>query len=572
MESLGKTSEWVTRPLIEVATLQRGYDLPIQDRTGGLHPIFAANGTVGFHGSSKCKGPGVVTGRSGTIGKVHFVKTDFWPLNTSLYVKNFHGNDPRWVYYMLQSFGLESYSQGAGVPTLNRNLVHGEPVKVPPLPEQRRIAAILDQAETLRTQRRTALSLLDTLTQSIFLDMFGDPVTNDRSWPSARIVDFVADFESGKSLVADDEDDSTSQFRVLKVSAVTSLEYKPEQSKAVPSDYNPPESHIVRAGDLLFSRANTTELIGATALVNQTPDNLLLPDKLWRFVWHKTPRTEPLYVRHLFQQPKFRQEIGQRASGTSGSMKNITQDKVLSIQVGHPPLPFQQTFATRIAAIEALKSTHRAALAQLDALFASLQHRAFSGELTRSAVATVQASPTAAVRSFNDMLQLDPEKGLEALIYVGKRTPKQDLYKALKTVYLADRHHLEHHGCFIYGETYNALPMGPVPQAAYEATKRLNQRVMFSPFDDDQLHAALRCNGDKLITLREADFSKLSETERKSLDRAISYFADMSFEQVKTASHDSAYDKTPANAPIAMQDLIASLPQKAQQQFFGGHN
>ena len=211
--------------------------------------------------------------------------------------------------------------------------------------------------------------------------MFGDPVTNDRSWPSARIVDFVADFESGKSLVADDEDDSTSQFRVLKVSAVTSLEYKPEQSKAVPSDYNPPESHIVRAGDLLFSRANTTELIGATALVNQTPDNLLLPDKLWRFVWHKTPRTEPLYVRHLFQQPKFRQEIGQRASGTSGSMKNITQDKVLSIQVGHPPLSLQQTFATRIAAIEALKSTHRTALAQLDELFASLQHQAFSGAL-----------------------------------------------------------------------------------------------------------------------------------------------------------------------------------------------
>jgi type I restriction enzyme, S subunit len=381
MEALVKTSEWVTRPLIEVATLQRGYDLPIQDRTDGLHPIFAANGTVGFHGSSKCKGPGVVTGRSGTIGKVHFVKTDFWPLNTSLYVKNFHGNDPKWVYYMLQSFGLASYSQGAGVPTLNRNLVHGEPVKVPPLPEQRRIAAILDQAETLRTQRRTALALLDTLTQSIFLAMFGDPVTNGSSWPLMRISDFVANFESGKSLVADDEDDSTSQYRVLKVSAVTSLEYKPEQSKAVPSDYNPPVSHIVRAGDLLFSRANTTELIGATALVNQTPDNLLLPDKLWRFVWHKTPRTEPLYVRHLFQQPKFRQEIGQRASGTSGSMKNITQDKVLSIQVGHPPIPLQQTFATRIAAIEALKSTHRTALAQLDALFASLQHRAFSGTL-----------------------------------------------------------------------------------------------------------------------------------------------------------------------------------------------
>lgn len=254
-------------------------------------------------------------------------------------------------------------------------------IPLPPLPEQRRIAAILDQAETLRTQRRAALAQLDSLTQSLFLDMFGDPVTNERGWPRARIDSFVAGFESGKSLVADDEDDASSTFRVLKVSAVTSLEYKPEQSKAVPSDYKPPISHIVRAGDLLFSRANTTELIGATAFVEQTPDNLLLPDKLWRFVWHKPSRTAPLYVRHLFRQPKFRHEIGQRASGTSGSMKNISQDKVLSIEVGHPPLPLQQTFATRVQAIEALKAQHRAALAEADALFASLQQRAFAGTL-----------------------------------------------------------------------------------------------------------------------------------------------------------------------------------------------
>ncbi len=171
-------------------------------------------------------------------------------------------------------------------------------ISYPLLPEQRRIAAILDQAETLRTQRRTALALLDSLTQSLFLDMFGDPVANDRGWPKVTVNDFVAGFESGKSLVADDEEDSASKYRVLKVSAVTSLEYKPEQSKAVPADYAPPQSHIVRAGDLLFSRANTSELIGATAYVEATPDNLLLPDKLWRFVWHAPSKAAPLYVMH----------------------------------------------------------------------------------------------------------------------------------------------------------------------------------------------------------------------------------------------------------------------------------
>ena len=289
--------------------------------------------------------------------------------------------DSRFLYHYLKTVDFYALAPATTVPALRKSELDGIRVPFFPLEEQRRIAAILDQAETLRTQRRTALALLDSLTQSLFLEMFGDPVANDRGWPKVTVSDFVAGFESGKSLVADDEEDSASKYRVLKVSAVTSLEYKPEQSKAVPPDYAPPQSHIVRAGDLLFSRANTSELIGATAYVESTPDNLLLPDKLWRFVWHAPSQAAPLYVMHLFRQPKFRQEIGQRASGTSGSMKNISQEKVLSIQVGNPPLPLQQTFATRIAAIEALKATHRRALAALDELFASLQQRAFTGAL-----------------------------------------------------------------------------------------------------------------------------------------------------------------------------------------------
>lgn len=289
----------------------------------------------------------------------------------------------RYVYHALSSQvpSLISMGVGGAQPNINQGIIKSLAIPLPTKPEQRRIAAILDQADALRAKRREALAQLDSLTQSIFIEMFGDPVANDRVWPFVAVSDFVAGFESGKSIVADDEDESESPFRVLKISAVTSLEYKPEHSKAVPSDYTPPASHIVRKGDLLFSRANTTELIGATAYVNETPDNLLLPDKLWRFVWFEKPRAAPLYVRHLFQQVKFRQEIGQRASGTSGSMQNISQPKVLSIRVGNPPLALQQTFATRIQSVEALKITHKAALQELDRLFASLQHRAFSGEL-----------------------------------------------------------------------------------------------------------------------------------------------------------------------------------------------
>ena len=276
---------------------------------------------------------------------------------------------------------LSLISGGAIMPGINVGRLKQLEVVMPPLAEQRHIAAVLDRAEALRAKRRAALAELDSLTQSLFLDLFGDPVANERKWPVRAVNDFVAGFESGKSIVGDDEADTTSPYRVLKVSAVTSLEFRPDQSKAMPPLYVPPQSHIVRPGDLLFSRANTAELIGATAYVSATPPNLLLPDKLWRFVWHDQPKADPHFVRFLFQQPKFRQEIGQRASGTSGSMKNISQDKVLTIKVGLPPIKLQREFARRVSAVEKLKTAHRASLAELDALFATLQHRAFRGEL-----------------------------------------------------------------------------------------------------------------------------------------------------------------------------------------------
>jgi type I restriction enzyme S subunit len=293
--------------------------------------------------------------------------------------------EPRYLlHFMRQSWirvaGERRMTGSGGQRRVPENFLAKLEIPLPPLAEQRRIAEVLDRAEVLRAKRRAALAELDSLTQSLFLDLFGDPVTNPK-WPEVMVSDFVAGFESGKSIVADDEDDTTSPYRVLKVSAVTSLEFRPEQSKAMPPDYSPPPSHFVRTGDLLFSRANTAELIGATAYVASTPANLLLPDKLWRFVWHKTPKADPHFVRFLFQQPKFRREIGQRASGTSGSMKNISQEKVLTIKVGLPPIALQQEFARRVGAVETLKAAQRTALAEQDALFATLQHRAFKGEL-----------------------------------------------------------------------------------------------------------------------------------------------------------------------------------------------
>jgi len=120
-------------------TLQRGFDLPFHQRQSGEFDIISSNGFAEKHSEFKVKGEGVITGRSGTIGKVFYTKDNFWPLNTTLWVKDFKGNSPKFVYYFLQQFKLEQYQTGTGVPTLNRNFLDEIEFDLPDLATQQHI-------------------------------------------------------------------------------------------------------------------------------------------------------------------------------------------------------------------------------------------------------------------------------------------------------------------------------------------------------------------------------------------------------------------------------------------------
>ena len=113
--------DWEVKRLGDIATLQRGYDLPYRFRKPGPFPIVTSSGIEDAHDEARVKGPGVVTGRYGTIGKVFWVQGDFWPLNTTLYVRNFHGNDRLFISYLLCTIDFHTHSGKSGVPGVNRN-------------------------------------------------------------------------------------------------------------------------------------------------------------------------------------------------------------------------------------------------------------------------------------------------------------------------------------------------------------------------------------------------------------------------------------------------------------------
>lgn len=167
-------NNWKTYKLEKVATLQRGFDLPNTKRIDGIYPVIAASGFSTYHNVFKVKAPGVTTGRSGTLGQVHFVNKDFWPLNTSLWVKDFNGNDERFIYYFLQTLNFEEYNSGTSVPTLNRNDVHKLDVTIPDLQEQKSIAQILSTIDDKIENNLAINKTLEEMAMALYKHWFVD--------------------------------------------------------------------------------------------------------------------------------------------------------------------------------------------------------------------------------------------------------------------------------------------------------------------------------------------------------------------------------------------------------------
>ena len=362
---------WPIKPLGEVATLQRGFDLPTQNRLDGSIPIYAANGRVGFHSEVRVAGPGVVTGRSGSIGKVHYVKGGYWPLNTALYVKDFHGNDPKYIYWLLRELRLERFHHGTGVPTLNRNVVHLERVPVPPLSEQRRIAAILDKADALRAKRREAIAKLDQLLQSVFLDMFGDPIRNERGFPLMSLADAV---EQGRPITygilkpGPDIHDGVPYIRVVDIrdGAVLVNSVK-RTSVEIAYAYRRSE---VRGGDVLMSIRGH---VGRIGVVPEELENANITQDTARISVNS--KFESRYISGLLNTQSAQDYMARFTRGAA--VQGINLKDVREIPIPVPPKPDQARYAEMVRRIGKLKVSFVEQLHQSNAMFSGLQSLVF---------------------------------------------------------------------------------------------------------------------------------------------------------------------------------------------------
>ena len=285
----------------------------------------------------------------------------------------------RYVYHFLETYleTLREQSIGGIIKYIKMGNLTEAQIPLPPLAEQKRIAGILDAADALRAKSRESLAQLDTLLQSTFLDMFGDPVTNPMGWEEKSIETIAADTKIG--LVRSSKEFGWDYpIPYVRMDAVTNDgRFLPEKVQFTEANEKEKEAFALRPGDFLFNTRNSKELVGKVC-VFPGPDGWLFNNNLMRIRFRD--EIEPSVVATQFQFRRVQRELEQRKSGTT-SVFAVYWKSLRTLPVLVPPLDLQRRFAAIVESVERQKARQRAHLAELDALFASLQSRAFNGEL-----------------------------------------------------------------------------------------------------------------------------------------------------------------------------------------------
>jgi type I restriction enzyme S subunit len=320
---------------------------------------------------------------TGNVGRVGILQKEHEPaaLNQrvakiQIFRKDVHAP---YVYSLLNSdkFETEAIKNSRGIAQLNLSSkwIEDYRLPLPPIEEQIRIADVLSRAESLIAKRKETIRMLDEYLKSTFIEMFGDPVRNEKGWKVTSLNDVIKDINSGTSYGGvENKDLDENELGVLKISAVTQGVFNPKEYKAVSKSKITKKLLFVKKGMLLFSRANTKELTGACCIVDKDYPRLFLPDKLWSIVVD-TNSMHPIFLNNLLKQKSFRNLIRGMASGGHQSMLNISMQKFNNLKIPKPGLEIQKEFVNIAEKIEIVKKIYMDDFVCLESIYLSLNKK-----------------------------------------------------------------------------------------------------------------------------------------------------------------------------------------------------
>lgn len=350
---------WQECTLGDVLTLQRGFDITKAQQSDGPFPVVSSSGVNSYHADYKCEGPGVVIGRKGTLGTAFFLEGAYWPHDTSLWVKDFKGNDPRFCYYLLKSLGLEKYDVGSSNPTLNRNHLHLLDTRAPAPQTQSAIADILTAYDDLIENNTRRIAILEDMARRLFEEWSAGNVGGSRV-PFSDLADFINGFAFKPAHLGD------IGYPVVKI---------PELQNGVTgkTPFNdgaivPPRNHI-NTGDLLFSWSGTFAVkfwIGGPALLNQ---------HLFKVVPNEPHLAAFLLIALRAAMPEFLSE------SVGATMKHIRRGSLSSVTCASPHGPGGPELCASLGELYSLVNSLRQTNTNLSTTRDLLLPKLISGEI-----------------------------------------------------------------------------------------------------------------------------------------------------------------------------------------------
>jgi type I restriction enzyme, S subunit len=364
-------------PLRNVCEFKYGQALPERVRELGSVPVYGSNGVVGNHSIALTSGPTIVIGRKGSVGEVNYSNEPCWPIDTTYYVDGYSTKaDVRWLSYALQSLNLPGLNKATGVPGLNRNDAYEKELHVPPLDEQRRIAAILDQADALRRKRRIAISTLDDLAQAAFRSLLESrQLSGTANWTCDATLGDIAEIVSGVTIGRKLQGQATRVVPYLAVANVQDRSLRLEAVKSVAATDDEIQRYKLLKDDLLLTEGGDPDKLGRGTLWDERIAECIHQNHIFR-VRINSAEVEPLYLNWLVGSAYGKRYFLKSAKQTTG-IASINKGQLSKFPLLLPPLQLQHRFVRSVIEIEQMKAKQVAHLKKMEALFSSLQERFF---------------------------------------------------------------------------------------------------------------------------------------------------------------------------------------------------
>ena len=339
--------------VIRIANVQKGY---IEDTTPAFYPLDS-----GGLDKYMLENGDLLMSLTGNVGRVAMLEADMLPaaLNQRVACLRLKSSkiSKKYLFHILNSdyFEQQCIQSSKGVAQKNMSTEWLKDYEIPLYsPEhQNKIVSVLDRVHLIINTQKKQLQKLDELVKARFVEMFGEPCKNSLGWNTSTVGALVSVCEAGWSGNGTQRKKEPGELAVLKVSAVTKGYFIPAECKVLDNQRNIKKYIFPHSGDLLFSRANTREMVGATAVITQDYPEHILPDKLWRIRFIDTANV--IYMKYVLSDESIRSIFSSVSTGTSGSMFNVSMDKFKSITVPLPPLERQTQFAAFVEQVDKSK-------------------------------------------------------------------------------------------------------------------------------------------------------------------------------------------------------------------------